>query len=165
MKLESPRQNTCSALNLLGQNSPFNILLTNLNQWSDSVPVYCILMIPVALRSDTKCPKKQIHCIVKPQLESQAELRVKMETPKSNLIVPALQPQMVVLPSPGIPLKLPVTPEKKKTSTQKSPAKTGTLSGKQLEVRMVYFELPLSKSSCVSLDVDHHLEEDKFPHD
>lgn len=86
-------------------------------------------MITVALRSDTKCPQKtQIHCIVKPQLESQAELRVKMETPKSNLIVPALQPQMVVLPSPGIPLKLPVIPEKKKTSKQKSPAKTGTLS-------------------------------------
>lgn len=121
-------------------------------------------MITVALRSDTKCHPKQLHCVVKPQLESQAELRVKMEAPKSNLIVPALQPQMVVLPSPEIPLKLPVVPEKKKTSKQKSPAKTGTLSGKQLEVKMVYFELSVSKSSCVSLDVDHYLEEVKFPH-
>lgn len=89
-----------------------------------------ILMITVALRSDTKCPQNQTHCIVKPQLENQAKPRVKMGTLKSNCIVPALQPQTAVVPRPGIPLKLPVTLEKKKTNKQKSPAKTGTLSGK-----------------------------------
>lgn len=89
-----------------------------------------ILMITVALKSDTKCPKNQIHCIVKPQLETQTNPRVKMGTPKSNFIVPALQPQMAVVPRPGIPLKLPVTLEKKKPNKQRSPAKTGTLSGK-----------------------------------
>lgn len=76
--------------------------------------------------------------------------------------MPSLQQQM---PSPGIPLNLPVISggEKKKKEKGNSSAITGTLSGKELEVRTVYFELALSKSSCVSLDVEHYLEEVKFP--
>lgn len=116
MKLELLRSST---LNLPGQSYLFNMLLTNLNQWSDSVPVYCILMITVSWRSHTKHLEKQIHCsVIKPQFESQAELRVKTETLKRSLIMPALQPQMVVLPSPGIPLNLPLTPKEKKKQTK-----------------------------------------------
>lgn len=79
---DAQTENTCSILNLLGQILPFKTLLTNLYHWNDSVPEYCILMITVLLRSDTKCPKKQIYCLVKTQLESQAELRVETVTPE-----------------------------------------------------------------------------------
>lgn len=74
--------------------------------------------------------------------------------------MPSLQQQM---PSPRIPSNLPVISEKKKKRKGNSSAITGTLSGKELEVRMVYFELVLSKSICVPLDVEHYLEEVKFP--
>lgn len=69
--------------------------------------------------------------------------------------MPSLQQQM---PSPGIPLNLPVVSEKKNNRKKKrkgnSSATTGTLSGKELEVRMVYSEVVLSKSSCASLNID-----------